>query len=324
MNGIRRLPACYLAAFALTAAAFVISLAVGRYPITWTGLRTDPYVRHVFFTLRLPRVVMALSAGISLGAAGGVYQRVFQNPLASPDIIGVASGASVGAAAAILAFGGGTVLTALCAFAGGSLAVFLALTLSALSGRRGISGLVLSGIIVNALAQAVLMLIKLTADPEKELASIEFWTMGSFAGMTRDKLLGTAGWIILGLLGLFLLRRQILLLGLEEEDARMLGVPVRRMRGLVLALATLVTAAVISVAGLISFIGLLAPHIARLLTRNSRSLALSGLCGGCLLLCADILARSVGGSELPVSVVTSLIGAPFLFWLLCRGRGGNG
>lgn len=324
MRRIKRLPACYFAAFALTAAAFAASLAVGRYPITWVGLCTDPYVRHVFFTLRLPRAVMALAAGISLGAAGSVYQIVFQNPLASPDIIGVASGASAGAAAAILAFGGGTVLTALCAFAGGLLAVFLALILSALSGRRGISSLVLSGIIVNALTQAVLMLMKLTADPEKELASIEFWTMGSFAGVTKGKLLGTAGWMLLGLLGLFLLRRQIFLLGLEEEDARMLGVPVRQMRGLVLALATLVTGAVISVTGLISFIGLLAPHIARLLTRDSRSLALSGLCGGCLLLCADILARSVGNSELPVSVVTSLIGAPFLFRLLCRRRVGDG
>lgn len=134
-----------------------------------------------------------------------------------------------------------------------------ALALSALSRERGIANLVLSGIVVNALAQAVLMLMKLTADPEKELASIEFWIMGSFADVTLDKTLGAAPWILLGLAGLVLLRRQILLLGLEEEEARTLGVPVGAVRTGVLLLATLVTGAVISVTGLISFVGLLAP-----------------------------------------------------------------
>lgn len=319
MERTKRLGALFAAALVLAAAAFLFSLSVGRYPITWTGLWDDPYTARVFFTLRLPRACMALSAGFALGVAGSVYQCVFQNPLASPDIIGVASGASAGAAMAVLLFGGGVAVTALWAFAGGFLAVLAALALSALSSRRGIANLVLSGIVVNALAQSVLMLMKLAADPEKELASIEFWTMGSFADITLSKLMGTLPWILLGLAGLFALRRQIVLLGLDEDDAQMLGVPVKYMRPAILMLATLATGAVISVTGLIAFIGLLAPHIARLLTRNGRfsTAVLAGLCGGILMLLSDVLARSIGDSEVPISIITSMLGAPFLFWLMC-------
>lgn len=279
--------------------------------------------QRVFLTLRLPHTCMALLAGFALGVAGSVYQAVFQNPLASPDIIGVSSGASVGAAAAILLFGGGMMLTALMAFAGGMAAVLIVLALAGFARRQGVTGIVLAGIAVNAFTQALLMLMKLTADPEKQLAAIEFWTMGSFADVTLQKLTAVFPLVSIGLLGLFLLHRQVLLLGLGEDEAHMLGVPVGVMRRVVLLLATLVTGAVVSVTGLISFIGLLAPHIARLLTRSSRfsTTVLSGLAGGILLLCADVLARSIGSSEVPVSIITSLIGAPFLFRLMCRRRG---
>lgn len=310
----------FAAALVLTGAAFAASLAVGRYPIDWAQLMADGMDRRVFLTLRLPRTCMALLAGFALGVAGSVYQAVFQNPLAAPDIIGVSSGASVGAAAAILLFGGGVVLTALLAFAGGMAAVFVVLSLAGFARRQGVTGIVLAGIAVNALTESLLMLMKLTADPEKQLAAIEFWTMGSFADVTLQKLCGVLPLAVIGLAGLFLLHRQILLLGLSEDEARMLGVPVGMMRRVVLLLATLVTGVVVSVTGLISFIGLLAPHIARLLTRSSRfsTTVLSGIVGGALLLCADILARSIGSSEIPVSIITSLLGAPFLFWLMCK------
>lgn len=310
----------FAAALVLTGAAFAASLAVGRYPIDWAQLMADGMDRRVFLTLRLPRTCMALLAGFALGVAGSVYQAVFQNPLAAPDIIGVSSGASVGAAAAILLFGGGVVLTALLAFAGGIAAVLMVLSLAGFARRQGVTGIVLAGIAVNALTESLLMLMKLTADPEKQLAAIEFWTMGSFADVTLQKLCGVLPLAVIGLAGLFLLHRQILLLGLSEDEARMLGVPVGMMRRVVLLLATLVTGVVVSVTGLISFIGLLAPHIARLLTRSSRfsTTVLSGIVGGALLLCADILARSIGSSEIPVSIITSLLGAPFLFWLMCK------
>ena len=320
MKNQKTLTVYFAAALVLTGAAFAASLAVGRYPIDWIQLAADGMDRKVFFTLRLPRTCMAVLAGFALGVAGSVYQAVFQNPLAAPDIIGVSSGASVGAAGAILLFGGGVVLTALMAFAGGMAAVLTVLALAGFARRQGITGIVLAGIAVNALTQALLMLLKLTADPEKQLAAIEFWTMGSFADVTLTKLLGILPLTAAGLTGLFVLHRQILLLGLGEDEARMLGVSVRSMRRAVLLLATLVTGAVVSVTGLISFIGLLAPHIARLLTRSSRfaSTILAGLTGSVLLLCADILARSVSSSEVPVSIITSLLGAPFLFWLMCR------
>lgn len=226
----------------------------------------------------------------------------------------------MGAAAAILLFGGGVVLTALLAFAGGIAAVLVVLSLAGFARRQGVTGIVLAGIAVNALTESLLMLMKLTADPEKQLAAIEFWTMGSFADVTLQKLCGVLPLAVIGLAGLFLLHRQILLLGLSEDEARMLGVPVGMMRRVVLLLATLVTGVVVSVTGLISFIGLLAPHIARLLARSSRfsTTVLSGIVGGALLLCADILARSIGSSEIPVSIITSLLGAPFLFWLMCK------
>lgn len=320
MKNQKTLTVYFAAALVLTGAVFAASLAVGRYPIDWMQLAADGMDRKVFFTLRLPRTCMAVLAGFALGVAGSVYQAVFQNPLAAPDIIGVSSGASVGAAGAILLFGGGVVLTALMAFAGGMAAVLTVLALAGFARRQGITGIILAGIAVNALTQALLMLMKLTADPEKQLAAIEFWTMGSFADVTLTKLLGILPLTAAGLTGLFVLHRQILLLGLGEDEARMLGVSVRSMRRAVLLLATLVTGAVVSVTGLISFIGLLAPHIARLLTRSSRfaSTILAGLTGSVLLLCADILARSVSSSEVPVSIITSLLGAPFLFWLMCR------
>ena len=321
-----RLRGNLIAAAICMAAAFGASLAVGRYPIDWkTALDTGTMNGRVFLTLRLPRGLMALVTGFALGAAGSVYQGVFRNPLAAPDVIGAASGASAGAAAAILFLGGGVLATTLCAFAGGMAAVAAALALAALARRRGAVTLLLSGIVVNALFQSGLMLLKVAADPERELAAIEYWIMGSFASVTLRKFLGALPWVALGVGGIFLLQRQVQLLGMEDDEARMLGVPVARMRALALGFATLAVSAAISVTGLISFVGLLPPHIARLMTRNSRAstTALSGMLGGTLMLLSDVLARSLAASEVPVSVITSILGAPVLFWLVCRRRGGG-
>jgi iron complex transport system permease protein len=209
------------------------------------------------------------------------------------------------------------------AFVGGLLAVLLALGLSALASGRGHASIALAGVAVHALAQTVLMVLKLTADPEKELASIEYWIMGSLNAVTLSKILIPLLLCGVGLAVLFLLYRQILLLSVEEEEARLLGVSVGRMRLLILFCATLAVTAVVSVTGLISFIGLLAPHTARLLCRESGlpALWLSGLLGGVLLSGADMLARSIASAELPVSIFTSLLGAPFLIYLMMRKEG---
>lgn len=317
------------ATFLVVAALSFLSLMVGKYPLTLSLLlHGDPQAVRVFLTLRIPRTCMALFGGFGLGIAGYVFQTIFRNPLASPDIIGVSSGASAGAAFGILflssgAFWGGLPVT-LSAFLGGLLAVMLTLALGSLSPGKGSASIVLAGIAVHSLAQTLLMVLKLLADPEKELATIEYWLMGSLGSISLYRLPASLIIGICSIAGICLLHRQILLLSLEDSESRMLGVPTGRLRLAVLFLATLLTASVISNTGLISFVGLLAPHTARLLIKNSRfpALVLSGLWGSLLLLSADILARSVAASELPVSIFTSLLGAPFLIYLVLK-KGDN-
>lgn len=306
----------------LLAALAAFSLFVGKYPLKLELLlEGDEMQWRVFLTLRLTRTVVGIIGGFALGVAGFVYQTVFRNPLASPDIIGVSSGASAGAAAGILFLSGAAAVTA-SAFAGALAAVGIALLLSGLDRSGKNSTIVLAGIAVHSLAQTLLMCLKLTADPERELASIEYWIMGSLNGISIYSIGWNLALCIPCLFVLFLLHRQLILLSAEEGEARMLGVNVVGVRLIVLLLATLVVASIVSLSGLISFVGLLAPHGARLLTKNNRlgTMFLSGLVGGILLCGADILARSVGQTELPVSIFTSLLGAPFLIYLIVRGR----
>jgi iron complex transport system permease protein len=256
-----------------------------------------------------------------LGVTGFVYQTVFRNPLASPDIIGVSSGASAGAAEGILFLSGSFAITA-SAFAGALCAVCLALALSFLDKSGKNSSIVLAGIAVHSLAQTALMCLKLTADPERELASIEYWIMGSLNGVSGYSIGANLALCAVCLATLFLLHRHVILLSADEGEARMLGVSVGKMRLAVLLVATLTVSCVVSLTGLISFVGLLAPHAARMLTKNNKisTMMLSGLFGGTLLCGADILARSVAATELPVSIFTSLLGAPFLIFLIAGRR----
>jgi len=306
----------------LMIALAVVSLLIGKYPLSLEKLLAgDELQRRVFTTLRLSRTAVGLVGGFALGVSGFVYQTVFRNPLASPDVIGVSSGASAGAAAGILFLSGAMAVT-VSAFAGAVTAVVLALALAGIdrSGRRGT--IVMAGIAVHSLAQTALMCLKLTADPERELASIEYWIMGSLNGVSGHAIRGNLVLCVACMTALFLLHRQIILLSAEEGEAHMLGMNVGLMRLSVLMIATLTVADVVSLTGLISFVGLLAPHGARLLSRNNRpgTMLLSGLLGAVILLSADILARSAAAPELPVSIFTSLIGAPFLISLIVRGR----
>ena len=289
--------------------AFVSALTTGKYPISLADLCAgEPMAVRTFTILRLPRALMGLVGGFGLGVAGFVYQTVFRNPLASPDIIGVSSGASAGAAFAILFTSAASPSTTVFAFVGGLLAVCLSLGLA--------------GIAVHSLAQTFLMVLKLMADPEKQLASIEYWIMGSLAGVTASKIPFPVVIILFSSAVIFLLHRHVLALSVQEDEARMLGVSVQKTRFFVLFLATLTVAAAVSVTGLISFIGLLAPHTARLLTGHNRrsSCLLSGIIGSVLLLTADVLAKSLTAVELPVSIFTSLLGAPFLIYLSLSER----
>lgn len=300
----------------------VFSLFVGKYPLSLRKLMSgDEMQLRVFATLRLSRTLVGLVGGFALGVSGFVYQTVFRNPLASPDIIGVSSGASAGAAAGILFLSGAAAVT-VSAFAGAVAAVIIALALAAIDRSGKNSTIVLAGIAVHALAQTALMCLKLTADPERELASIEYWMMGSLNGVSSYAIGGNLVLCVICLAALLPLHRQIVLLSAEEGEARMLGVHVGVLRLIVLLIATLTVSDVISLTGLISFAGLLAPHGARLLAKDNRigTMALSGFLGSVILLSADILARSVAATELPVSIFTSLIGAPFLISLIIRRR----
>lgn len=321
MKSEKRLTRLFTAIILLLIAEIIFSLFVGKYPLTLEEIfKGDVQAIRVFLTLRLPRTCMAVLAGFGLGVVGMIYQMVFRNPLASPDIIGVSSGAGAGAAFAILFFSSSAMAVTVSAFLGSFLAILLALGLAMLVPGKGNGTIVLSGLAVHSLAQTVLMILKLTADPEKELAAIEYWIMGSLNGITMKDIPFTFVLVICCMAILILLYRQILLLSVEEEEAALLGIPVRKMRIIILALATLVVAAIVCVTGVISFIGLLAPHCARLWMGNHRmaTLWLSGLLGSILLTLADILARSVAASELPVSIFTSLLGAPFLVYLMMK------
>ena len=305
----------------LLAALAIASLLVGKYPLSVEKLLSgDALQWQVFLTLRCSRTAMGLIGGVALGIAGFVYQTVFRNSLASPDIIGVSSGASAGAAAGILFLSGAFAVT-VSAFAGALLAVILALGLSRLDRSGKNSTIVLAGIAVHSIAQTILMYLKLSADPERELAAIEYWIMGSLSGISLYSIGGNVLLCGICIVILFALHRHVILLSAEEGEARMLGVNAGIMRLMVLLAATLVVASMVSLTGLISFVGLLAPHGARLLTKNNRSstMLLSGLLGGSILCGADILTRCAA-TELPVSIFTSLLGAPFLIWLIIRER----
>lgn len=317
---------------ALVAAAIVVSICVGKFPITPTDISSillggnpGDMKRNVFFTLRVPRTIMVLLAGIGLGMAGSIYQIIFKNPLASPDIVGVANGANLGAAIAIVLFGHNTFLTTASAFVGGMLVMLMVVALVRSMGNANTTTYILAGIILKAVSEACIMLLKFFADPEKELATIEFWSMGSFGNITATKLFTILPIFLLGFLGLVSMRRQVALLGLEEDESRTLGVRVGIIRIAVLAFSTLMVASIISLTGLIAFVGLIAPHIARLALKRTSfaSILLSSLTGALILLVSDCLARALYSAEIPISILTTFIGVPFLIYFMRSRRAGR-
>lgn len=327
----RLTPILFAVITAAVITAAVVSVCVGKYTITTAdiqailkGEQVQEMTRNVFTTLRLPRTVMALIAGVGLGIAGSVYQIIFKNPLASPDIIGIAGGANLGAAVAIVSVStSGMIAIAAGAFWGGLIAVVCVMLLVKATRSRSTSTYVLAGIVINAISKAVIMALKYFADPENELAAMEYWEMGTFGNTTLSKLLSIRPMFLIGLAGILLLRRQIELMSLSDNECRALGVRLRPVRAAVLALSTLMVGSIISVTGLISFAGLIAPHTARLMLRrnDSTTIIMSGLVGAFVVLTADILARVLYSAELPISILTTVIGVPILIYFLCaRGK----
>ncbi len=327
-NRLNPVPMVVLAVLAVS----VSSVCIGSYPLSLkdiagilTGQMDGTMEWRVFWHLRLPRVIMGVISGGALGLSGGVYQTIFRNHLASPDLTGVASGASFGAACAIVLGSGSTAQIMGGSFFMGMLSLVLMLLMVHFSRFGQTGSYILSGIIISSLADAGLMLLKILADPERELAAIEFWTMGSLASITAEKLLSQALFILIPMLLLLICYQQILILSLGGAHARSLGLSPKLWYGILLSLSTLMVVGVVSVTGVIAFVGLIAPHITFLLyrRRNSAYFLLCTLVGGIILLMADIGARSLaGGAELPLSVLTVLLAVPLLVLLLCGRKEG--
>lgn len=280
--------------------------------------------QDVLLAIRFPRVVLAVLIGASLAVAGAAMQGVFGNPLAEPGVIGVSSGAAVGAVGAIVlgagAFGGWSVTMA--AFIGGFLATLAVYALARSGGRTEVVTLVLTGVAVNAIAGAAVGLLTFVAD-DAQLRSITFWTLGSVGGATWPVVAAMAPFAAIGLVAVPLFARSLDLLSLGERGARHLGVDTERVRMAVICLAALLTGASVAAAGIIGFAGLVVPHLIRLIAGPAHRILLpaSALAGACVLLAADLVARTVViPAELPIGVLTALLGGPFFLWLLRRTR----
>ena len=289
----------------------------------FTGKQVQANVITVLFRIRLPRIIMAAAAGAGLSAAGAAFQSMFANPLATPDTLGTSNGASFGAALAIL-LGAGTAGIQVSALFSGLLAIALVFLVSGAS-RRNVSILtvVLSGMVISSLFSALVSFVKFVADPNDVLPVITYWLMGSLSSINLKSLYTGLPLIVIGTFILYLIRYRMNVISLSKEEAVSLGVNLPVVRTVVIVSAALITASVTAMCGVISWIGLLIPHISRMLVGNdnSRVIPCSIVCGGLFLVVIDTLARTLTVSEIPVSILTSIVGAP-VFILLLKKTGG--
>lgn len=275
----------------------------------------------IFWNIRLPRILSAVLIGSSLSVAGATYQGMFRNPLVSPDILGVSSGASLGAAFAIL-IGTANWVVQIAAFAGGIVAVAASYLISRKSAHSHTLSLVLTGTMIMALCNAGVTMIKYVADPNDTLQQITFWLMGSLTKTTLDSFMWSFAPMSIGLIIIFSLRWRINLLTLDEEEAGSLGINIRRYRIAFIIASTLLSASAVCLGGLIGWVGLMIPHMARGLVGvdYGRLILVSAIMGDGYLVLMDDMARSIFSMELPLSVVTSIVGAPFFVYLIIKRK----
>lgn len=330
-----RTRAAFAFAILLLVAAVLMAFSVGRFPIpaedvvraAWARLTgapsaLNPAVETVLFSVRGPRVLAALLVGSALAAAGAAYQGLFRNPLVSPDILGVSSGAALGAVLGIYLSLDVLAIQAM-AFAGGLGAVAAVYLLaSRVGGHDPVLVLVLAGVALGALLGAGVSLLKYLADPYNQLPAITFWLLGSLAAVDRSDMQVLLPLVVAALVPLWALRWRINLLSLGDDEARALGVETGRLRLAIVVCATLATASVVAVAGIVGWVGLLIPHVARLLVGPDfrRLLPVSILLGASFMLGVDTLARTLVRTELPLGVLTAALGTPVFVWLLAATR----
>ena len=315
-------------------AAAVISISVGRFYIapgdvvsilaniflpmdrTW-----QPQAQSVIYTLRLPRMLAAVMIGASLSLSGACYQSVFKNPLVAPDMLGVSSGACVGAAIAIL-LGLAQAGVQVSAFLGGVIAVSCAVMIPKIIGRNSIVMLVLAGIIIGGLMSSILGIIKYVADADTQLPAITYWQLGSPVSVEWNNIIYNGVPIVLCIIFLMLIRWRMNILTLSDEETHMLGHNSGWLRYAIIFCATVLTASSVCISGTIGWVGLVIPHFSRMLVGpdNRKLLPLSVVLGALFLLVIDTISRASMDSEIPLSILTGLVGAPFYFYLLLRQR----
>jgi iron complex transport system permease protein len=326
--------------YCLLPVLFVVSLFIGRYdvnPVHVILLLAAPVVNlcpadlvhiypvwtaaeeNVIYQIRLPRVIAAVLVGAGLSVAGAAYQGLFKNPLVSPDILGVASGAGFGAALAIL-LSWNMAMIQLSAFGFGILAVTITYLLSRFYRTTPTLILVLSGIIVAAFFTALISLTKYVADPYEKLPTITFWLMGSLSSVRYSDIVLIVPLFLVATIILFLIRWRINLLAVGDDEARALGIDTKRMSQVIILCSTLITASAVCIAGIIGWVGLVVPHLGRMLVGPDyiKLLPACLLLGACYMLIIDDLARMLTSAEIPLGILTAIIGAPFFAYLLSR------
>lgn len=314
-------------------ALFLLSFVVGRYGVplgqvvrillsgvlpleqTWTG-----NMAIAVLNVRLPRILLACLVGCGLSAAGTGYQTVFQNPMAAPDILGASSGACFGAALAILT-GQGAVMITVFAFLASLLSVALVYLVGNHTRGNRVVNLLLAGIMVGSLFSACTSYIKLVADPTNQLPQITYWLMGSLSGTRMGTVRFAAVCMAVGLVPLLLLRWRMNLLTLSPDEARAMGVHTDRLRLAVILSSTVLTAAAVSVSGMIGWVGLVIPHLSRRIVGSDcrRLMPMSCLFGAAFLLLVDNMARCLTATEIPIGILTAFVGAPFFIYLMVKG-----
>ena len=324
-------------AIVLVAIVFVLSICIGRYQLSPTdvvktilqdgfgmdfGMKTEAVA--IVMKNRLPRALAGALVGAALAVSGCAFQGLFQNPLVSQGILGVSSGAGFGAALAILLFGS-TVFAPGLAFVFGILAVVLSLLVARMCGEVTTLMLVLGGTIISSIFSALLSFLKYVADPYNELASIVFWNMGSLASIDSDSFGFAAAAMIAGIVLLMIFGWMINVLSMGDIEAKSMGLNTTAAKIIVVTGASLATAGAVSIAGNIGWVGLIIPHVARFLvgSDNKKLVPFSVICGAGFMITVDMLCRTITGSEIPLGIMTSLIGGPFFIYLLRKYKGGG-
>lgn len=311
---------------------FFASFLIGRYPISpidvintvlcpiFPQLEVSPTITTIVFEIRLPRIIAAMLVGASLAMAGAAFQSIFKNPLVSSDLLGVSNGAGFGAALAII-LSGSNVIVQIFAFVFGLISVSITYLISRAYKAGGILILVLSGVAISAFFNALISAIKFVADPDDKLPEIVYWLMGSLASVTMDKLIMILIPIIIGFAILLALRWHMNLLAMGDEEAQSLGLNPSRVRLLIIAGCTLLTSAAVSVSGVIGWIGLVIPHMTRMIVGpDNRILIPASLSlGASFLLLIDNISRAVIAIEIPIGILTAIIGVPIFLYLLKKG-----